>query len=536
VLDKVSIAYRGGTYEIGRGRDYFGIWTVEGSRSQPLEWWPETQEGWSAAWTRFAVLEAPDAISTVGQTGTRPGERAAADWAPAITAGRRGAIAAALLLGVGVALGIAGLFPDYLGGTSLAGQPDNLVAHVIYLAAWTVGGVRIVLGGARLRVGALLAAGLSIVTFGLFLADAGTPISGGAHLAGAGLVLSLLGWLACAAGSALAFLIRPARSADPAGSTGTHRRRITLGWPRGAALGPAVLLVLAGLGTAAAFAPSWDSFTLRTAAGQTQTFTAGNAFADPGAVIAGNVVVMVALAAVVIAAALWRPARYGAALLAGAIIPMAAQAISALVQVGEAASPTQFGLTPAQASQLGLTISTGLTPAFWIYTVLVVVLLVSCAWMLFMPLAPQDAAVAAGAAGPQAGDDADTQVPAWHVARTDAYDTTGARSSSLDDHDWDIDDDAESDEFDSYEEFRSDNPTDSTVTPVTEANDGDQPSRPAPPALRTRPRSDCPSAAPSREYGARRLGWKPLSNSCRHAGSSSTTGIVRWPARCWYTW
>src|ERR1700721_111828 len=109
VLDKVTIAYRGETYEIGRGRDYFGIWTVAGSRSQPLEWWPETQEGWSAAWTRFAVLEAPDAISTVGQTRTRPGERA--DWAPGITAGRRGAIAAALLPGGGGARGLAGLFP-----------------------------------------------------------------------------------------------------------------------------------------------------------------------------------------------------------------------------------------------------------------------------------------------------------------------------------------------------------------------------------------------------------------------------------------
>ena len=91
-----------------------------------------------------------------------------------------------------------------------------------------------------------------------------------------------------------------------------------------------MLLVLAGLGTAAAFVPAWDNFTLRAAAGQTQTLTAGNAFADPGPVIAGNVVVMVALAAVVIAAALWRPARHGAVLLAGAVIPMAAQAISAL--------------------------------------------------------------------------------------------------------------------------------------------------------------------------------------------------------------
>jgi len=478
VLDKVTIAYRGGTYEIGRGRDYFGIWTVEGSRSQPLEWWPETQEGWSAAWTRFAVLESPDAITSVGRTATPPGERADTAWAPAIAAGRGSAIVAALLLGVGVALGIAGLFPDYLGGTSLAAQPDNLVAHVIYLAAWTAGGVLIALGGARVRIGALLATGLSIVTFGLFLSDAGTPIAGGAHLAGAGLVLSLLGWLACAAGSALAFLIRPARNAGlvpavgpvPAAgpvSTGdparTRGRLFPLGWPRGAALGPAVLLVLAGLGTAAAFVPSWDSFTLRTAAGQTQTFAAGNAFANPGPVIAGNVVVMVALVAVVIAAALWRPARHGAVLLAGAIIPLAAQAISALVQVGEATSPTQFGFTPAQASQLGLTISKGLTPSFWIYSVLVVVLLVSCVWMLFIPLTPHDPVVA-GSAGLRADDEAGAQVPTWHVARADAYDTAGAPSRAQDDG-WDVDDDAESSEFDSYEEFGTDNPADNTVTP-----------------------------------------------------------------------
>ena len=49
------------------------------------------------------------------------------------------------------------------------------------------------------------------------------------------------------------------------------------------------MLVLAGLGRAAAFAPAWDSFTLRTAAGQSQSLTAGNAFSNPGLVIAGDV-------------------------------------------------------------------------------------------------------------------------------------------------------------------------------------------------------------------------------------------------------
>jgi hypothetical protein len=146
-----------------------------------------------------------------------------------------------------------------------------------------------------------------------------------------------------------------------------------------------VLVVLAGLGVAAAFAPAWDSFTLRTAAGQVQTVTAGNAFSNPGLVIAGDVIVMIVFAAAVIAAALWRPARHGAVLLAGAAVPMAAQAISALVQVGEAHGPAQFGIPAGTARQLGITISAGVTPAFWIYCGFLIALVVSCAWMLFTP-------------------------------------------------------------------------------------------------------------------------------------------------------
>jgi hypothetical protein len=425
VLDNVTIAYRGAKYELGRGRDYFGLWTVDGPRSQPLEWWPETQEGWSSAWARFAALETPDTITAAGHTAGQAstGQRSAGSGS-----GGGRALLAALLLGAGVVLGIAGLFGDYLNGASLASHSENLVPHVIYLAVWAASAVLIALGGPRLRVGALLATGLSIVTFGLFLSDAGTPIAGGTHLAGLGLVLSLLGWLACAAGSAVAFLTGPARGGDAA-AAGTASRRIPLGRPRGAALGPAVLLILAGLGVAAAFAPSWDSFTLRTAAGQSQVLTAGNAFANPGPVIAGNVAVMVAVAVVVIAAALWRPARLGAALLAGAVIPMVAQAISALVQVGEPISPTQFGFTSGQVSELGLTVSAGLTPAFWIYAVFVLVLVVSLAWMLFTP---DDAAGLAGAGTGAAGHGPDTEVATWHVARADSYDVPGAPAEEFD--------------------------------------------------------------------------------------------------------
>jgi hypothetical protein len=184
---------------------------------------------------------------------------------------------------------------------------------------------------------------------------------------------------------------------------------------------------------------------------------------------------MIALAAVVIVAALWRPVRHGAVLLAGAIIPMAAQLISALVQVGEPTSPAQFGFTSGQASQLGLTISNGLTPAFWIYCVFVVVLVVSCTWMLFIP--HEEAFPAGAGTGPAPGADADMQVPTWHVARADTYEMTPVPSPALDESDWDVDEETDSDEFDTYEEFESDNPADSNVRSESPQDEGDEPGR-----------------------------------------------------------
>ena len=266
-------------------------------------------------------------------------------------------------------IGVIGLFPDYLGGASLAAQPADLIPHVLYFAVWAASAALILLGGARLRAGALLGIGTSIVTLGLFLADAGTAIAAGAHVLGAGLVLGLIGWLLCAAGSALAVRLRPAAAPGPL---------------RGRRAGFAAALTVAAIGAAAAFAPSWDSYTLHFAAtGSTQSVTAGNAFANPAPVIAGDVIVMVALVAVVAAAALWRPVRLGAALLAGAVIPLVAQAISALVQLGEAVSPLLFGFSPIRAAQLGLTISSGVTPAFWIYCAFVAALIaLGGAWLL----------------------------------------------------------------------------------------------------------------------------------------------------------
>jgi len=354
VRENVTISYRGAHYEIGRGENFYGIWVAGAPDAQPSEQWPETPEGWHGAWTRFSGIEVPGTIVPVAQANARTVDD------------RQGAFIAAGLLGLGVALGIVGLFPDYLGGQSLTQQPDLLVAHAIYLAVWATSAVLIVLGGARLRTGTLLGLGTSAVTFGLFFADAGTPITAGAHLMGAGLILSLVGWLACAAGGVIAL------RSQPAGAPGRLHRH---------AVGFFLALTLAAVGAAISFAPSWDSFTLRTSAGATHTLTLGNAFSSPGAVIAGDLATMISLVVVVVLAGLWRPTIAGAALLAGAIIPMAAQAISALVQLGEQVDSSQFGISSAAAARLGLTISSGVTPAFWIFCAFVVALIAMCVRM-----------------------------------------------------------------------------------------------------------------------------------------------------------
>ena len=397
----MTVLYRGARYELGRGPGFYGIWLTGAPQSQPFEWWHETPEGWYGAWHRLTTIETPGTIMPVGQSGPSGPASCPAAWrgGPGLArlaqpgpAGQPGpvsqpgqpsygqparvrggtstqAITASALLAGGVLAGLIGLFPGYLGGSSLASVAADLVPHAIYLLAWLAAAVLLLLGGGRQRAGALLATGVSVVTLGLFLADLGTVMSGGAHLLGGGLVLSFLGWLLATAGAVVALWLPPVTwPARPRGSA----QLLTVG-----------LAAVIGIGAAIAFAPSWDSFTVRQHNGTLHHFTAGNAFANPGPVIAGDIIVMILFVAVVVAAALWRPAREGAVLLAAAIVPFLAQAISALVQLGQAAS-LQFGLTPAQASREGLTITSGLTAAFWIYCVLVLALIALCAWM-FVP-------------------------------------------------------------------------------------------------------------------------------------------------------
>lgn len=428
--EKVTISHRGVRYEIGRGKRYYGIWVAGAPESDPIDRWPETHDGWVQAWARFTAIETPGSIVAVERprAGFKfPGvnlkkSRAASATVTDAAAGRRSeaarALAGAGLLGLGVLLGLIGLFPGYVGSPSLASQADQLVPHLMYLAVWAASSVLIVAGlrpragagspgaspgAARpgmTRTGALLGIGLSAVTFGLYFADLGEVISGGAALLGAGLVLSLLSWAACAAGSAVALAALPGRQGTPLFAAGPHGFQGAGGpvRPSGRDAGPIALLLLAAVGAVVTFAPSWDSYTLvQPSTGAVQTITAGNAFANPGPVIAGNVAVMITVVAVAVLAALWRPVRQGAVLIAGAIVPLVAQAISALIQVS---GPTPSSLQ-AQASAEGLTISSGVTPVFWVYCVFVISLLISCAWMLTAPQYPaMHAAVPAPEPGP----------------------------------------------------------------------------------------------------------------------------------------
>ena len=236
VPEKAVISHRGEKYEIGRGKRFYGIWAVGAPYDAPVDRWPETRDGWGQAWMRFAAIEMPGTIAVVppqrtgllsvlnfGRVGPKAddGDPAAVDGAAAGAAAPRRRGGTALLVGegllvLGVVLGLAGLFPQYFGGQSLLSQSYQVVPHLCYVIAWAVSAGVIALSVSRprtARLGALFALGLSAVTFGLFLSDIG-EVTSGASL-GSGLVISLLGWLACTVGAAFA-LVASCRDADPA--------------------------------------------------------------------------------------------------------------------------------------------------------------------------------------------------------------------------------------------------------------------------------------------------------------------------------
>ena len=127
------------------------------------------------------------------------------------------------------------------------------------------------------------------------------------------------------------------------------------GAPPEKSIGWTILLGVLGLATAGAFLPSWDHYVaVVTSSGRSLSFDLGNAFSGPWEEILGNVLVAIALAGVPIVASRWRNRAAGAAAVAGALMVLASQLVSAVVQVDQAVSPSTFGLSPAQFSQYGV--------------------------------------------------------------------------------------------------------------------------------------------------------------------------------------
>jgi serine/threonine protein kinase len=305
---------------------------------------PAPERRWDQVPTSFSPSWPAPSLPAVSAPGV--GSPAASD-----ARGRR--LVAGALLGLGTILGIAGLFPGYLTGTSLVSQPDVLVPHAIYIAVWTAVTAGVLRGGTMARAAALLGTGLGALTLGFpFIQDVGDAFLVRAA-PGPGLVLSLAGWVVCTAGSVWGLTIRVKR-ADGV-------RRAAIGRRGG------VLVVAAAVGTAVMLVPSWSNYTI-TQNGISRTTTVANTWP----ITASTIAIIVPLVAIAIIAALRRPIQNGAIMLAGAIVALIAQAISTVI-------PFSLPLAHVPASEK---ITFGETIDFWIYCIFLILLTMSCLLVL----------------------------------------------------------------------------------------------------------------------------------------------------------
>lgn len=373
---ELTVTTRARRYGIGHDELGFAVVDLAAPGSPPVDRFPPGRAGWNLAWQRLQVLEghrgrtgAPAPGPGAVRAGDLGGPAVAAGLAAAEVRGRPTALdvvdlAAAAGAAAGVALGVAGLFPAYLGGVSLASRVDGLWTHVVYLATFAAASALLAGGGRVARAGAALGSGLAAVTLGLFLADIGTDPGHPAGATGAGMVLSVAGWLVCAVSFAVA-LASHERAARSVGAPATRPSRLG---PRRALPVPLASagLVVAIL-AAALFAPPWDRYVVTALAGTSEVLTAGNVFSGPGLAVAGDVLAMVAVVAVAAYAVLRARdlTAVGAGLLAGSALALVAQIVSALAE--PAPGPAAFGIGGAAAARAGVTITAGFTAWFYLY-------------------------------------------------------------------------------------------------------------------------------------------------------------------------
>ncbi len=355
---------RGERYRLLRDDDAYVVVDLRVAGTAPVERFPLDRTGWHLARRRCNELAAAPAPSAGGAPGFPATAVPTAPWVSSTHAGApstttrldaKVAVAGALLLGA-VALGSAALFPAYLGGTSLADQGFQLVIHVSALMGWALAAV-LVLGTSTLRrAGAAFGLALSALGGALLLVDLAVSVSGGGNPGGPGLYLALVAGLLALLGSAVAYRACP----DPRPRSRVPSATRTVLMAAGA---------VATIGTIVTFVPSWDRYVLYSGAtGRiVQTVTAGNAFDNPGLVVAANVLVLVVFALAVAFALSRRRVSLGVAALSGALVPLVAQLVSAVVQNLTPPAAARFGIGPAEALAARLQVSAGFTQWFYGY-------------------------------------------------------------------------------------------------------------------------------------------------------------------------
>jgi hypothetical protein len=222
------------------------------------------------------------------------------------------------------------MFPAYSGNPPLpvVSVPYLTAVYITLEAGWALA-AGLVLSRVSVRGGVALGAGIGGVELGFLVADLASTgeVSG---LGAPGVWLALAGLGVGYAGVLLGAI------------------RVPMGRPR---LGPnnepphprAVAQTFVALLAVAAFLPSWDSYHLVNPAGQTATITLGNAFSQPGGIMAGELLSALAIGVLCILGAFWAPLAVGAWLTAGVVIALTSQLVSAVVQVHQAVTVPAAG-------------------------------------------------------------------------------------------------------------------------------------------------------------------------------------------------
>lgn len=302
---------------------------------------------------------------------------------------------AALLLLATVVLHVVAMVPTYFDGTgSLMSQPDQAALYSVLAAAWALALVIGFTGPHRTPVAAAVAVGVAITEVGFRVADLGDALRYGTNTVGAGLWLMEAAWVVGAVASVVAVLaarsrhtVKPAvpvpapagpeidwaapQAAEPApalmpAGEGPVETSIpdTEEDPHERAAWTVLVVILAAL-VAGAFLPAWDhALAVSTSTGQSVTKSLGNAFSGPWQQVVGTVIAALALFVVPVVAIRLRNKAIGAALVAGGLVVLASQFVSAVIQVGEAVPAADFGISPTQARDLGLSLSLKLTGWF----------------------------------------------------------------------------------------------------------------------------------------------------------------------------